>query len=306
MQGNDRKLIRPIWRQPFDNDSVIRIGPAGWAYQDWNGIVYPKPKPRGFDPLTYLSRYFSAVEINSSYYGPPRVTSAKKWVESVAGNKAFRFTAKLFHTFTHERKPGPGDETEFKDGIAPIVEAGRLGALLLQFPWSFQNSAENREYLAGLHRRFREYPLVLEVRHSSWAEPEILDFLAELEVGLCNIDQPLFHRSIRPGAEATSAVGYIRLHGRNYKSWFSRTANVRERYDWLYAVEELEPWVDRTKEVAARTKDTYVMSNNHNLGKAVTNALEMAAMLTGERVDAPPALLAHYPELRAFTVNGES
>jgi uncharacterized protein YecE (DUF72 family) len=279
---------------------VIRIGPAGWVYKDWNGIVYPAKKPKGFDPLTYLARYFDTIEINSSYYGAPRPSAAKKWVESVGGNAAFRFTAKLFHSFTHERKPTPNDEKEFKEGIAPLVEASRFGALLLQFPWSFKNSQENREYLAGLQSRFREYPLVLEVRHASWIEPEILDLFAELDLGLCNIDQPLFHRSIKPGADATSAVGYFRLHGRNYRNWFSKTALSHERYDYLYTTEELEPWVDRIRHVAGKTRDTYAVSNNHHLGKAAMNALEISALLGGKPVGTPGSLIAHYPEMRSF------
>jgi uncharacterized protein YecE (DUF72 family) len=279
---------------------MIRIGTAGWKYKDWEGIVYPKPKPRGFDELAYMARYFTTIEINSSYYGPPKPEAAKRWVESVAGNRAFQFTAKLFHSFTHERKPAANDENDFKDGVAPLVEAGRFGALLLQFPWSFRNTAENREYLVGLHRRFREYPLVLEVRHASWTQPDILDLLAELGVGLCNIDQPLFKRSVKPGAEATSSVGYVRLHGRNYQTWFAERANVRERYDYLYRVEELEPWVDRIRELGRKTADTYAVSNNHNLGKAATNGLQIASMLRAELVPAPPTLVQHYPELEPF------
>jgi len=279
---------------------VIRVGTAGWNYKDWNGIVYPKPRPKGFDELAYLAAYFTAVEINTSYYGPPKPATARKWLESAAGNPKFRFTAKLFHTFTHERKPAPDDEKDFKDGLAPLLEAGHFGALLLQFPWSFRNSPENREYLIGLQRQFREYPLVLEVRHASWTEPSILDFLAELDIGLCNIDQPLFKRSVKPGSEATSPIGYVRLHGRNYKTWFAETANVRERYDFLYSVQELEPWAARVRAVARKTEDTYVMSNNHNLGKAAVNALELTALLKGGPVPAPPSLVEHYPELVGF------
>lgn len=275
---------------------MIRIGPAGWSYKDWNGIVYPKPKPRGFDPLRYLARYFDAIEINSTYYGPPSASATRKWVASIAENSTFRFTAKLLHSFTHERNPASNDEKEFKEGIAPIAEANRLGALLFQFPWSFKNSPENRQYIAGLQRRFREFPLVLEVRHASWNDPGILDFLSELEIGLCNIDQPLFKRSITPGADVTSAVGYVRLHGRNYKNWFSEKADVRERYDYLYPARELAPWVDRIAEIERRAKETYVMSNNHNLGKATINALQIMALLRGNIVDAPESLIEHYPD----------
>lgn len=280
---------------------MIRIGPAGWAYKDWEGVVYPKEKPKGFHPLEYLSHYFDTVEINSSFYGPPRPTAAKGWAEQVQGNPQFRFTAKLYEGFTHKRNATMQDERDFKDGIAPLLEADRFGALLLQFPWSFRFDADNRLYLLELQGRFREYPLVLEVRHASWAQPEVLDLLADVGMGLANIDQPLFKRSIKPGMEVTSPVGYVRLHGRNYKQWFSAKANVRERYDYLYTVDELEPWVERIKAVSHKAKDTYAVSNNHNVGKAAANALEIAALLRGEPIKVPPSLLEHYPELKDFT-----
>jgi uncharacterized protein YecE (DUF72 family) len=280
--------------------SVIRIGPAGWKYKDWEGVVYPKPKPRGFDELAYLSEYFDAIEINTSYYGPPRPETARKWVESVNENTRFKFSAKLFHSFTHARKPASNDEREFKDGIAPLVEAGRFGALLIQFPWSFKSSRENRDYLIALQKRFSEYPLVVEVRHASWLDEQILDLLSELGVGICNIDQPLFRRSVQPSAHVTAATGYVRLHGRNYKQWFSKDADVRERYDHLYSLDELDPWVARAKQVAEDAADTYVISNNHNIGKAVVNALEISSILRREPIAIPPPLLNHYPELYEF------
>ncbi|MBV8866400.1 MAG: DUF72 domain-containing protein [Acidobacteriaceae bacterium] len=280
---------------------MIRIGPAGWAYRDWEGIVYPAAKPKGFDPISYLAQYFDTIEINSSFYGAPRPTAAKKWAERVADNPRFRFTAKLYQAFTHGRSATAQDERDFRDGIAPLVEAGRFGALLLQFPWSFRFDADNRRYLLDLRKRWCEYPLVLEVRHASWAQPEVLDLLAELDVGLANIDQPLFKRSLKPGSEVTSPIGYVRLHGRNYKQWFSATANVRERYDYLYTVDELEPWVGRIKSVASKAKDTYAVSNNHNIGKAVVNALEISSILRAKPIQAPTTLLEHYPELNNFT-----
>jgi uncharacterized protein YecE (DUF72 family) len=279
---------------------VIRIGPAGWSYKDWNGIVYPPKKPKWFDPVQYLARYFDTIEINTTFYGAPRPESAKHWSQSVVENPQFRFTAKLLKAFTHERKATAKDEREFKDGIAPLVEVGRFGALLLQFPWSFRYELENKAYFLNLQRRFREFPLVLEVRHASWAQSEVLDLLAELDVGLCNIDQPLFHRSIKPGAEVTSDLGYVRLHGRNYQTWFSKTALSHERYDYLYSVAELEPWIDRIRAVAKKTTDMYAISNNHHVGKAIHNGLEIASLLSGQRVAVPPSMLAHYPALQQF------
>ncbi len=279
---------------------VIRVGPAGWMYKDWNGIVYPAKKPKDFNPVEYLAQYFDTIEINSSFYGAPRPSAATKWAQSVQANTRFKFTAKLYQGFTHKRNATTKEEQEFKDGVRPLIETGRFGALLLQFPWSFRFDKENRLYLLSLHKRFSEYPLVLEVRHASWAQPEVLDLLAELDIGLANIDQPLFKRSIKPGMDVTSPTGYIRLHGRNYRMWFSAKADVRERYDYLYSLNELEPWIERIKTVGQKAKETYAVSNNHNLGKAVVNGLEIASVLRGTQVNAPGTLVEHYPELAEF------
>ena len=285
---------------------MLRIGPCGWAYKDWDGIVYPAKKPKGFDRLAFLAQFFDAVEIDTSFYGPPRATSTKSWAESISANPRFRFTAKLFRNFTHTRNATSKEEHDFKDGMMPLLESGRFGALLLQFPWSFRYTPENRAYVAGLHRRFSEFPLVLEVRHATWAEPDVLDFLADLGIGLCNIDQPLFHRSIKPGDQVTSTIGYVRLHGRNYGKWFSATALSHERYDYLYTPDELEPWVERLKKIERETQDTYAMNNNHHIGKAITNGLEIKAMITGKPVPAPPLLVARYPEIRGFVTESDA
>jgi uncharacterized protein YecE (DUF72 family) len=141
---------------------VIRIGPAGWSYRDWEGVVYPVPKPKGFHEATYLAQYFDTIEINSTFYRPPEPDVAKNWANRVSANPRFRFTAKLWRGFTHERNATADDERQFKAGIDPLAEAGRFGALLLQFPWSFKNDEGNRAYLLELHRRFRDYALVLE------------------------------------------------------------------------------------------------------------------------------------------------
>ncbi len=276
----------------------IRIGPAGWSYKDWEGVVYPKkPGPR-FDPLEYLTRFFDTIEINSSFYRPPSPSTASSWVKRVADNPRFRFTAKLHRLFTHERgKATADDEKEFHEGIEPLAAAGKLGALLLQFPWSFKNTVEDRAYLFDLIKRFKDYPLVLEIRHASWNSPDIYEHLEENGVGICNIDQPLFSKSIRPGALSTSAVGYVRLHGRNYKDWFRSEAPRDDRYNYLYSLDELDPWIVRIKEVAKHTFESYVITNNHFRGQAVVNALEIKSTIEGKPVMAPEPLLEVYPRL---------
>jgi uncharacterized protein YecE (DUF72 family) len=102
------------------------------------------------------------------------------------------------------------------------------------------------------------------------------------------------------GCRRDASIGYVRLHGRNYQSWFTENRHVGERYDYLYSIPELDPWLDRIKAVEHATKDTYVVTNNHFLGKAVVNALEISSILRGKPVPVPSSLLAHYPELQDF------
>ena len=277
---------------------LIRIGPAGWSYKDWEGVVYPQKPGKKFDPLEYLSRFFTTIEINSSFYRPPAVSTTKSWVNRVAGNKQFAFTAKLNRVFTHERgKATKQDEKDFRTGIDVLAKARKLGSVLLQFPWSFKNTADERVYLAKLLERFKDYPLVVEVRHASWNNEEVYEWFEERGVGICNIDQPVFAKSIKPAALTTSRVGYVRLHGRNYQNWFRDKAPRDERYNYLYSIEQLDPWIDRIKQLSKHTRETYVITNNHFRGQAIVNALEIKAALEEERVPAPEPLFEVYPRL---------
>ncbi len=280
------------------SSKAIRVGPAGWSYADWDGIVYPRPRPRGFHEAEYLAQFFDTIEINTSFYQPLRAPMAKSWVARVEHNSDFKFTAKLWRRFTHEHRASHEDEKTFKAGIAPLVEAGRLGALLVQFPWSFKNTRESREYLGALVVQFMEYPLVVEVRHASWNQPEVFRLLADLGAGFCNIDQPVIGRSIGPSERATAAVGYVRLHGRNYEQWFSSEDHPEERYNYLYSLAELEPWAEGIKQVARQAEVTYVITNNHFEGKAIVNALQLTRLISDRPVPVPEALMARYPELR--------
>lgn len=283
--------------------NLTRIGPAGWAYKDWEGVVYPQKPGAKFDPLEYLAKFFNTIEINSSFYRPFSVSTAESWARRVAEARDFMFTAKLHRLFTHERgKATAADEKEVREGVDVLRKAGKLGALLVQFPWSFKNTDDERVYLAKLLDRFRDYPLVLEIRHSSWNNPQIYEWLEELGVGICNVDQPLFKKSIKPADVTTSPIGYVRLHGRNYQDWFREKAPRDDRYNYLYSIDELEPWITRIKEIAAKTKESYVITNNHFRGQAVVNALEIKATLNEEKVSAPAPLFKKYPQLEDSAV----
>lgn len=282
---------------------IIRVGPAGWSYKDWEGVVYPQKPGKAFDPLEYLAGFFDTIEINSSFYRPPAPTTTKAWVKRVAENKKFVFTAKLHRVFTHERgRATKKDEKEYRQGMDVLAKAGKLGGVLLQFPWSFKNTPDERVYLAKLLERFSDYPLVVEVRHASWNTPEVYEWLEERAVGICNIDQPVFKKSIRPQALTTSPIGYVRLHGRNYKDWFREKAQPHERYDYLYSIDELDPWLVRIKEVAKHSRETYVITNNHFRGKGIVNAIEIKAGLEEKQFPAPEPLFKAYPRLSESAV----
>jgi uncharacterized protein YecE (DUF72 family) len=315
----------------LDMPHQLRIGPAGWAYKDWNSVVYPAPRPQGFHEAAFLSQYFDTIEINTSFYRPFRAEHAEKWITQVSANPRFMFTAKLWQRFTHGASLGTGDEGEVRAGFDVLMEQGKLGAVLVQFPFAFHRTRENVEHLAGLLRRFSQYPLVVEFRHASWNAPETFALLRQERAGFCNIDQPIIGRSLEPSAEVTSEIAYVRMHGRRYDTWFANFKPDRmgsgiektggtlresesgdrnfipknegipvlafERYNYLYAETELYPWAERVKEISNTAKSTYVVTNNHYLGKAVVNALQLISILKQSKVLVPDTLRLAYPEL---------
>jgi uncharacterized protein YecE (DUF72 family) len=271
----------------------IRVGPAGWSYKDWEGTVYP-PHGSKFDHLAYLASFFDTIEINSPFYRIPPPTHAKSWVRRVESNPDFKFTTKVFRGFTHDdAEIASADVKAFRNYLDPLADANRLGAVLLQYPWSFKNSEESREKLTRLFTAFDGYPLALEVRHSTFQNEEFLQFLNDHNVAWVNVDQPLFHDSVKPSDAMTGPLAYARLHGRNYEKWFAH-GETWERYNYLYSKEELAPWVDRIQTMAA-AKETYVVTNNHFRGQAIVNAVELEESL-GMEAKMPPQLKETYPD----------
>lgn len=277
----------------------VYIGTAGWSYEDWEGVVYPQPKPRGFHPLVFLAGLIDIVEVNSTFYRPASAALVLSWVRKLGGRPRFLLSVKLHQVFTHGRREFSGrDVDDFRPGLDLLELHGRLAALLIQFPWSFVNTPANLEYVGRLLRMFAAYPKAVEVRHASWDEPSFYGLLRENRTAFCNIDQPLFKNSIKPSDTSTSPdVAYVRLHGRNYKNWFREDAGRDDRYDYLYSADELEEWVERIRSLSRQSGRVYVITNNHYRGQALANALQIKNMLSGEKVVVPEALLQKYPVL---------
>jgi uncharacterized protein YecE (DUF72 family) len=285
--------------QSAGRSSSLRVGPAGWNYKDWEGIVYPGTK--SFDALAFLSEYCDTIEINSSFYAPPRPKDTASWARRVKHNPRFRFTAKAWNKLSHENRAGEeltlrADCDEVRRSMAPLVEAGVLGALLVQFPWRFRNVPENADYLDVIFRMLSDFPLVLEVRHGSWNVEVFYDWLREKSVAFCNVDQPVIGDSLRPDARATARTGYFRLHGRNYGNWFREDAGRDARYDYLYSKQEIRQLSAQIKQVQQSTEETYAVTNNHFRGQALVNAMEILEELDGKPPAVPPMLAASYPD----------
>ncbi len=282
-------------------DSSLRVGPAGWNYKDWEGIVYPPGAGRSFDPLAFLSDYFDTIEINSSFYSPPRPSDAASWAGRVRNNARFKFTAKAWQKVSHEPRDAEqttlvADCNEVRRSLAPLMDAGVLGAVLIQFPWSFKNTRENADHLEKIFRLLHCFPLALEVRHGSWANESFYVFLRENRIACCCIDQPVIGDSLRLSAQVTARIGYFRLHGRNYQNWFKEDAGRDARYDYLYPKEEIRQISRQIHKARQTAEETFVITNNHFRGQALVNALDILEELDVNPPAVPPVLATAYPD----------
>ena len=279
-------------------ENSIRVGTAGWSYPHWNGLVYPKTHAPGFHALELVTRHMDTVEINSSFYQRLKPELSKLWIRKVEHNPKFTFTAKLHQNFTHRRTLETAEIAAFKEGLWPLHHAGKLGALLMQFPWSFRFTAENRDHFIRLRRAFHEFPLVAEMRHSSWMAEEALGTFLDYKVGFCNLDQPEYTRAMPPTAILTSAVGYVRLHGRNPKNAlgaFDAEAQRQRQHDYLYTETEIAEWAARAEHLARFAERVYVIFNNDAGAKSFVNGLQMRAATGTLRGTPPIGLRRQYP-----------
>lgn len=307
----------------------LRIGTSGWSYPTgkgtWNGIFYPVRKGRksavpGFDELSYYAEHFDTVEINSSFYGTPRREVSRGWAERTP--RGFEFSLKLYQKFTHPEmyksshlKGLPAtaaeldalaavnraDVDEFRRAIDPLASAGKLGALLAQFPPSFKAGDEARQYLEWLLRVFGDYPVAVELRHSSWSDEfsETLALLNAHGAAWTQIDEPKFRFSIRQNwLPNVKGFYYMRLHGRNAAQWWHH-ASSEDRYNYLYTADELEPFAETAVSARSLVKKVYLYMNNHFAANSVANAVQVKQLVeepvTGEY---PPEMVERFPFLR--------
>jgi len=314
----------------------VRIGTSGWNYPSgkgtWNGLFYPKTRSKRagtdrFDELRFYAEHFNTVEVNTTFYGQPRAEVTRGWSERTPAG--FDFSLKLYQKFTHPKmfreaalKTAPGTEgplldllaqvtrsdiDDFRAGVEPLASAGKLGALLAQFPPSFKDAPESREYLAQLLRAFADYPVAVELRHKSWSDAigETLSLLNGFGAAWVQIDEPKFRFSIRQNyLPNVTSFYYMRLHGRNAAQWWTHDKS-EDRYNYLYNAGELREFSETAKAAKELVKKSYLYTNNHFSSKSVVNAVMLKAQL-GEPLEGeyPEALIEAFPEVRALVAEG--
>ncbi|MBA7468901.1 hypothetical protein ES707_04157 [subsurface metagenome] len=265
----------------------LYIGTSGWSYPKgagtWTGYFYPKGK---IDELGYYSQFFNSVEINSSFYSPLNPEYVYRWTRRVP--EGFLFTVKLWQKFTHPKmfKQATGTEATisqkdvdiFKSSLEPLARAGKLGALLAQFPPSFKNDNFGQQILQAVTKTFSQYRLAVELRHRSWSdEPNTAKLLSAGNATWVQIDEPKFEFSIAQQLPLTSDIAYFRFHGRNAKDWWQ--GNSETRYLYLYSAEEIQELSHRVTRASQQTRLTFAFFNNHWQGYAPRNAISMMKTL---------------------------
>lgn len=274
----------------------VSVGVAGWSYDDWNGYVYPQ---RTRDKLRYLAGYLDMIEINSSFYRPPRRKTVESWLDRTSDLPDFFFTAKLSQEITHRGRIDSHTVTAFRNAFEPMAGKDKLRHILAQFRRDFADTREQRNHLSAIHDSFADLANVtLELRHNSWQSDDALAFLGGLGVTVATLDYPVTGDSFDMRICPVGENAYLRMHGRNSKAWFSKDAGRDETYNYLYSADEMEDIVDRAVELAGMSKSLTLVANNHYQGKEVLNALEIKSKITGEKLDVPPDLAKKYPRIK--------
>lgn len=268
----------------------ILVGTSGYSYKDWVGPYYPKGTPSA-DFLTHYARDFPITELNFSYYRMPEAGMLDRLLSKTP--EGFRFVVKAHRSITHERVATWKDDVRrFAAALAPLWEAGSLSGVLLQFPYSFHYTAQNRRYLAALSEELApalekhdaagpdaaDPALYVEYRNREWQRESVYEEMRTRNLPIVITDMPRLRGLPLPDPIVTADRAYLRFHGRNAEMWWE--GDNRSRYDYLYSEAELTEWVGPIRAVADRVSELVVMFNNHANAQAVVNAKGLAGLLS--------------------------
>ena len=257
------------------------VGTSGYSYTEWiDAGFYPSGTKSG-EMLPLYARQFPITELNYTWYQMPRAEAIER--QRRKAPPGFLFAAKLTRNLTHEIDPRhwPAHALEYRDGLAPLVQAGQLAAVLIQLPPSFHRTPPNRKYLAALLDRLNGLPLAVEFRHRSWASDRVFTELEQRRVTLVSVDEPDLP-GLFPALDVVTnpALFYVRFHGRNAGGW--RSGNMQVQFDYNYTDDELNGWAeDNIEPMTDRTCRGVLFFNNHVRAQAPENARRMVNLLKG-------------------------
>jgi uncharacterized protein YecE (DUF72 family) len=259
----------------------IAIGTSGYSYKDWIGHFYPVGTKES-DFLELYGREFGYVELNFSYYAMPAPNLTANMAKKTANG--FLFGIKAHKSLTHEIDPASVEDGagQFKKGIQPLADEGKLGAVVFQFPYSFHYTPENRLHLDKLLGLFEGYPNAVEFRNSEGLRDSVFDALGERNAALVNVDEPDLPKLLPPSDRVTSFLAYVRFHGRNKREWW--TGSNVSRYDYLYTEAELVEWLPRIQRMIEAARILIIAFNNHYKAQAVKNATQLKGILSGRGI----------------------
>jgi len=244
----------------------IRLGTSGWSYKEWEGPFYPKGEKK---KLTYYSKLFDTVEIDSTFYAYPSAGMVLGATKSTP--PGFVFSAKLPKLLTHEKtldleKGAKDDLYRFLHLMKPLIEDGKLGPLLIQLPPSFSYSSGFGKLRGFLGVLPTDVSFAAEFRNKSWlGKGDAVDLLRKHNVAMTTVDEP--HLPV--DTTTTADFAFVRWHGHGERPW----------YNYRYKDEELQGWTKKVETIAAKTKKVYGYFNNHFRGYAVENSLQMMELL---------------------------
>lgn len=254
---------------------MLYLGTSGFSYDDWVGNFYPSGMPKR-EWLIYYAREFNCCEVNSTYYAIPRPSTLKAMAEKTGED--FLFAIKANQEMTHKREDNASVFQAFCQVLEPVISAGKLGCVLAQFPYSFRLNSHNWQYLRLFRERMEEIPVVIEFRNAQWLRSDLFDWLRELDLGFCCVDEPQLPNLLPPLTEVTSNIGYVRFHGRNSARWWQHE-HAYERYDYSYSPSELSEWLPKIQKLDKISERTFIFANNHWRGQAVNTIRQLRMML---------------------------
>ena len=265
--------------QRAPNACRLFVGTSGFSYTEWvEAGFYPSGTKSG-NMLPLYARQFPITELNYTWYQMPKAEAIERQRRQVP--QEFLFAAKLTRTLTHEidTQNWPDQAVNYREGMAPLIQATQLIAVLIQLPPGFHRTPPNRKYLAALLDKLDGLPLAIEFRHRSWANDHVFAELERRRVTLVSVDEPDLP-GLFPALDIVTHpdLFYVRFHGRNAKGW--RSGNMQHQFDYNYSDDELHEWIENKIEpMSDRARRGIIFFNNHVRAQAPENARRMVALL---------------------------